>query len=387
MLFIRGRLVKKAKLFLFLFIVITFQTTFSREVFGWLQYSNNSYNLSKASLSKSYIKDGISTISMQYWNVQADGSIPYITGEESSSRVTEWINWAETNNKKAFMTIAAFSSGLAHNWNPQIQGALLNNKDKLIQNVLDTVDHYGFDGVDIDFEAGWRITDGEGKSDLDTFIKNLSDSLKVRDLELSICTFGGREWNFPNLSDIIRWQGYIDYVNIMGYGETSEYAANSDLTYSSIIDYCVNTQGYDSSAVNLGLPAWAQNWHGYDLDVHVDDINRIHGGVCIWDLKLNGGALWQSSNTWTVLKEIREYGEPIVATSSNLNFTPGNIYHSKIKTNKSIPINIDLKAAYSVAKIFNLQGKLLKEVSIKDITSINFKKLGLTDGTKIIKFK
>lgn len=376
---------KKTALLSILTILIATTIIMGREVFGWLQYGNSAYNLSNSALSKTFIQDGISTISLQYWNVKQDGSIPYISTEENSSRIVEWVKWAHDNNKKAFMTIAAFSAGLAHNWNPQIQNSLINNRATLIKNVMDTVEHYGFDGVDIDFEATWVIGDSEGKKELDTLVYELSTLLKAKNLELSICTFGGREWNFPNLSDINRWQGKIDYINIMGYGETSEYATNKELTYSNIIDYCVNTQGYDSSAINLGLPAWADNWHGKQLDVHLKDIRNIKGGVCIWDLKLNGGTAWQSTSNWAILKEIKEYAKENSAIVP-VNIKTSTPYSSILKTSMNfLFLTRMMTNNYSYARIYNTKGSFITEIDMKNISVIDFSELNLYKGIKIIK--
>ena len=376
---------KKTALLSILTILIATTIIMGREVFGWLQYGNSAYNLSNSALSKTFIQDGISTISLQYWNVKQDGSIPYISTEENSSRIVEWVKWAHDNNKKAFMTIAAFSAGLAHNWNPQIQNSLINNRATLIKNVMDTVEHYGVDGVDIDFEATWVIGDSEGKKELDTLVYELSTLLKAKNLELSICTFGGREWNFPNLSDINRWQGKIDYINIMGYGETSEYATNKELTYSNIIDYCVNTQGYDSSAINLGLPAWADNWHGKQLDVHLKDIRNIKGGVCIWDLKLNGGTAWQSTSNWAILKEIKEYAKENSAIVP-VNIKTSTPYSSILKTSMNfLFLTRMMTNNYSYARIYNTKGSFITEIDMKNISVIDFSELNLYKGIKIIK--
>ena len=76
-------------LFISLFLV---GVILSNEVLIWVQYGNAAHNLTVTNFdNNAHIEEGLTAIALQFWNTASDGSIPYITGEESSSRVSYWV--------------------------------------------------------------------------------------------------------------------------------------------------------------------------------------------------------------------------------------------------------------------------------------------------------
>lgn len=292
-------------------IVLLFMSTlWGREVFVWVQYGDAAHNLTVKNFDDNpHIEEGLTAIALQYWNTASDGSIPYVSKENSSSDVTFWLNRARPKGIDVYMTVTCIYSG--HAWNPYVIDALMKNRSAYVKNILDTVDHYDLDGVDIDLEATWRIGAAEGLNEYPLLLKELRDSLDVRGKKLSMAIFAGDDpsWynNFPQVYDTKQWAEYLDYVNVMGYNETYE-SHTGNLKYSYILNE-FKEHGFADGAVNIGLPAWIETWGSPAKGPveHVKDINNLDGGVCIWDSKLaNGSATWTGSALWAELKKTKE---------------------------------------------------------------------------------
>lgn len=296
--------------FRWMLILLLSCSVWSREVFLWVQYGDAAHNQTKSNFDKyPHIEEGLTALALQYWNTASDGSIPYISNENSSSDVTYWLNRVRPKGIDVYMTVTCIYSG--HAWNPYVIDALMKNRAAYVRNILDTVDHYDLDGVDIDLEATWRISAAEGLNEYPLLLKELRDSLDVRGKKLSMAIFAGDDpnWynNFPQVYDTKQWAEYLDYVNVMGYNETYE-SHTGNLKYSYILNE-FKEHGFADGAVNLGLPAWVNSWGSPSKGPkeHVQDINNLDGGVCIWDSKLaNGSATWTSTELWAELKKTKE---------------------------------------------------------------------------------
>ena len=337
----------------------------AREVFAWVQYGTASYTASMASFNNSFVKDGLTTISLQYWLVNTDGSLTY-GSDDNDARVTTWVDSAHSNGKKIFMTLSTASAGNV--WNPNVQDALLNSRAALLTNTLAIVNQFGLDGVDVDFEAGWRISSAEGLDAMDSFVVDLSSAMHALGKRVSVCTFAGRVYNFPNLSDFSRWVGKVDLINIMGYGETSQYAYDTTLHYTNIFDYCIGL-GYDSTSVCIGLPGGGDNWHGYDLVTHLTDLLAIKPSLCIWNLALmNGTGGWSLASNWAIIKQIADYdATPIRANSQT---TPpmlkaGSHCVKLTAVNGSLKLPASLASSAHVS-IFSLSGRFVCRVDARN---------------------
>lgn len=291
-------------------ILLLVNAVWSREVFLWVQYGDAAHNLTKTNFDANpHIEEGLTALALQYWNTASDGSIPYVSDENSSNDVTYWIDRVRPKGIDVYMTITCIYSG--HAWNPYVIDALMKNRDTYVKNILDTVDHYDLDGVDIDLEATWRIGTSEGLNEYPLLLKELRDSLDVRGKKLSMAIFAGDDpsWynNFPQVYDTKQWAAYLDYVNVMGYNETYE-SHTGNLKYSYILNE-FKEHGFADGSVNLGIPAWVETWGSpaKGPTEHVKDINSLDGGVCIWDSKLaNGSSTWTGTELWAELKKTKE---------------------------------------------------------------------------------
>ncbi len=295
---------------------------FGNEVFMWIQYGQAAHDLTISNLDNNpHIEEGLTALALQYWNTASDGSLPYIKDENKPEHVSYWVDRAHAKGIDVYMTVTCIYQG--HAWNPYVVDALTQNRAAYVKNMLDTVDHYNLDGVDIDLEASWRVAASEGADDLPILLKELKDSLAIRGKKVSVAIFAGdnptRYNNYPQVHDAKEWAEIVDYINVMGYAETWE--ANTDnLSYSYILN-AFTAKGFTEDRINMGLPAWVEAWGSPSKGPkgHVQDINALDAGVCIWDSKLaNSSSTWTGNSLWTELKVTKNNGVtryPVTATA------------------------------------------------------------------------
>ncbi len=325
---------------------------FGNEVFMWVQYGQAAHDLTISNLDANpHIEEGLTALALQYWNTASDGSLPYIKDENKPEHVTYWVDRAHAKGIDVYMTVTCIYQG--HAWNPYVVGALTENRAAYVKNMLDTVDHYNLDGIDIDLEASWRVGASEGADDLPILLKELKDSLAIRGKKVSVAIFAGDDpsWfpNYPQVRDAKEWYGLVDYINVMGYEGTYESYSNDrhhgELSYSYIISEFTKN-GFDESAVNIGLPAYTSSWGSpaKGPQAHIQDINNLNAGVCIWDSKLGG--VWTNAPIWAELKVTKDNGVtryPVTATAGvGGKISPLGVVDVDSATNKTFTITPDL---------------------------------------------
>ena len=140
-----------------------------------------------------------------------------------------------------------------------------------ISNIIDIVDQYGYDGIDIDWEYPQT---NEQRNNLNLFISELDSTLNIHnpDLILSmavpISNWAGQWYDFFTLNQ------HIDFFNAMTYdihGSWSNDAGHNsplhpsppgdiDGSVSTGINYLVNTRGIPNSKINMGIPFWGKKY-------------------------------------------------------------------------------------------------------------------------------
>ncbi len=160
-----------------------------------------------------------------------------------------------------------------------------NLRRKFVENVIEWIEKYGFDGVDIDWEYPVNGADGLIKSrpsDRKNFTKLMSELKEALDKagkklskKLTLSFAGGAfsaylDWIEPGkLADI------VDYVNLMGYdfyGEWSETTGHHSNLYKSIyenenlsVNIAVNdyiSAGFAPGKIVVGVPFFGRAWKG-----------------------------------------------------------------------------------------------------------------------------
>ncbi len=173
---------------------------------------------------------------------------------------TDVINAAHQNGVKVILTAVNFTSSDIHN--------LLTNstaKQNFFSNVLNRLNSYSLDGVNVDFEG---LNTADRGSVLNTFMADLSAYIKAQkpDAEISFAgpavNWGG--WNLPGLANA------CDYIFIMGYSFYGSWSTTTGpcapLTGGSInIANTVNTQyggviPGNANKLILGVPYYGLKW-------------------------------------------------------------------------------------------------------------------------------
>lgn len=138
---------------------------------------------------------------------KSDGSLDlrfyHNTEQEGLLWAKETIELAHKNNCKALLMLGGQDNG------DEILSSLQNNKTKFIQNLIQTIQTYKFDGIDLDWEEN---IDGN------LFVELAKEIRKA--LPNTIITVPGfiTNSNFPKIDNwILQIEPYIDQYNIMSY--------------------------------------------------------------------------------------------------------------------------------------------------------------------------
>lgn len=168
-----------------------------------------------------------------------------------TSGLSSAVGTIHTNNAKVLISLGganAFSS--FPNWPNLIKSA---NRSAYIHKIMQMVDTYSLDGVDVDLEGS------DVNSDYAGFVIELSDSIKKRN---KLLTAALATWFAGNISNTTLT--YFDWINVMSYdaygtwtgpGQHSPYSnAVSDL------DYWHSNKGVPQSKLVLGVPFYGYKW-------------------------------------------------------------------------------------------------------------------------------
>ncbi len=219
-------------------------------------------------------------------------------------------DWTRENNVACLLTIGYWllmddtmsTETWAINWELQ-KRAFADKKDVLVKALLDKVEEFDLDGVDVDLEGTPTY-----REEYAAFVRTLADSLhsrgKIMTLDVMPSTVGMNshsEW-WPD------YLGYADALNIMAYqflfeGSNDNYGGNLENNrYSTLIEYGISL-GYRPEQLCIGLPTWLNDWgeggHGTSSLAHLKELRDIETpvSVCLWDLRLLGKS-WQDPRAW-----------------------------------------------------------------------------------------
>lgn len=90
--------------------------------------------------------------------------------------------------------------------------------DKFATNIVNTINKYGFDGVDID----WEYPTSSQKTWFTSMMKVIFEKVKANNKHHIVsCAIAGGKWQPPRY-DLLNSSKYIDYINVMLYGMCSD---------------------------------------------------------------------------------------------------------------------------------------------------------------------
>ena len=154
----------------------------------------------------------------------------------------------------------------------------------LIDNVINLINEYGFDGVDID----WETPTSSQAPYFTLFVKELSEAIKKNNPNhiLTAAITGGR-WQPPRY-DLVNSGKYLDYINVMTYGMSS-----SGGTYQNALYF---RSGYNDSINRVGSVL-----SSCSIDESVDIFNgyNIPNNKLIFGLAFYGVKQVKSKGSWS----------------------------------------------------------------------------------------
>lgn len=198
-------------------------------------------------------------------------------------------------------------------------------KTKFYDSLVNEVNKYNFNGVNIDFEG---LTSAIIWNNLAVFMKELTDEMHLRkgsDFEVS---FSAPVMNWENKFDLEKMVNSCDYTFIMGYDFAGSWSENawpvSPLNgYSSIQSSLEGNKdliNYKNIVKNtpqkliLGLPFYGGKWHtktdkakdvvktnGWQGHIYYKDAKELinNGKVSLWDIASQTPYMvWQEDTNW-----------------------------------------------------------------------------------------
>ena len=151
-------------------------------------------------------------------------------------------------------------------------------RELFIDNLINIVDTYGYNGVDLDWEHPTSNIDRQNLnllvSEMDSVFNSHNPDLLIT-MAVPISNWSGQWYDFSFL------RFYIDFFNAMTYdihgGWSSNAGHNSPLFSSPSgdpdgscetgIDYLVYSRGIPSEQINLGLPFWGKKYNATDINM------------------------------------------------------------------------------------------------------------------------
>lgn len=200
--------------------------------------------------------DGINVVSPAFYHLNNDGKLEENVGEEGQA----YIQWAHNNGYKVWAMVQNAGSGMM-----DVTSEIMNhydNRQNLIETIIDECMKYDLDGINIDFE-------NMKKEDVDLFsrfIIELEPRLKEIGVVLSVdvtAPDGSDTWSLcfdrHVLGDV------ADYLIFMAY---DQYGASSDIAGTTAgydwielnIKKFLETYEVESEKLILAIPLYARLW-------------------------------------------------------------------------------------------------------------------------------
>lgn len=210
------------------------------------------------------------------------------TETEGLTWATQTINEAHKYNCKALLMIGGEGNG------DEIKFSMQNYKITFINNIVNTIINYNFDGIDLDWEDS---------IDDDLFIELIKELRRL--LPNKIITVPGFPLNINfnhNLIRILSIAPYIDQYNIMSYHPGTTYIGsgwlswhncpldgakpNTPMSIKSTFDILVNS-GFPKNKLGMGIAFYAIGYSGNITGPNQPTewgVNEIRGGDNIFPL-------------------------------------------------------------------------------------------------------
>ncbi len=303
---------KRKQLLTILLLLLLAGQIFGAKVITWVApyYINETIEQTLNTEWDGYgMKDGISHLALQYWvpnpssgGIQFFSRSTYDVAYTHEDSIKIFTDWAAKYDIKVLLCLYNGENG----WDWSIvESGILAHPQKTIKQLVDAVQKYNLDGVEVDLENPW--SNQSEKTKMLAFVKELIDTMHSYGKEVTIATFPADKGNAPNWTwwpDLLNDVG-VDGVTSMGYAEIGAYSTTASWSsYKAQADQAGNSENF-----MIGMPAASSTWAGNTTIEHLQWI-KDHGkvGVGIWDSYLGA---WRDGAVWKLLSEIRG---PLVKT-------------------------------------------------------------------------
>lgn len=184
---------------------------------------------------------------------QEDGSVLPLAEEEN---VRNLIEKAHNDGCKVFIAVGGWSYN-----NIPLQATFEKaagnpeTRQKLVDSIVKTVEYYGFDGVELD----WEYPQAASQKDYEALIVELDAELEAKDKQLTAALNGA--WSAtegPEVSNYVSdaCLDAFDFINVMSYDMNNE--GHSPFWFANTsIDYWLN-RGVSAEKIVLGMPLYAR---------------------------------------------------------------------------------------------------------------------------------
>ncbi len=251
---------------------------------------------SKAALQTAGVKDGITHLDFQFWVPTKTGQAVLTKSDEVNDQlVIELRDWAHSGGIRAMLCV--FNGADTWDW-PLARAAFADHRDEFVKSLVDQMEHYRLDGIDIDLEGP-----GQYEADKPTFLAfmtELSKQVHKRHKHLTVDSFS-YVWNAPNQGWWPDLFPLVEEITTMGY-EGIGLGASDWKSYSEQR----KAAGAFAAKLQLGVPSDRDKWQGNTAIEQLGWIeNDNQTGVAIWDAQLPAKS-WKTPELWKTLKAIRD---------------------------------------------------------------------------------
>lgn len=265
-------------------------------------------------------REGIDRLCLMFWHPEAvitesdtvvTGNIAFDYGPNSND--IRWFReWGTENGVEILMTIGHWMlppkdygvTGWQENWELQ-KLAFHDNQEQYIRALLDEVDKYDLDGIDLDPEGTATY-----REEFAQFAKTIADSLHSRGKIVTIDVSPSTVYMSTNSE---WWPDYVDFadaIHVMGYrntfgGQTTNFGGNVVNTYQQLLEYGLSL-GYESQQISFGLLSSINDWgtggRGTSSMDHLLELRDLDTtvSVCLWDMQLTH-SFWRTPLAWQTL--------------------------------------------------------------------------------------
>ena len=180
---------------------------------------------------------------------------------------TSFASHVQSHGRKFLLALGGW--GAAENFAASTSTSEL--RSYFISNILEIINTYGYDGIDIDWEYPQN---NQQRNNLNLFIAELDSSMNELNpgllitMAVPISNWSGQWYDFQTLNQ------FVDFFNAMTYdihgSWTSDAGHNSPLfpsppgdpdgSVSTGITYLINTRGLPASKINIGIPFWGKKY-------------------------------------------------------------------------------------------------------------------------------